>query len=34
MVASWQGAILRAKASGDSAPLVRARDVLLDMLTR
>lgn len=30
---SWEGAILRAKATGDATPLVRARDFILQMLT-
>ncbi len=33
IAASWQGAILRMKAAGDPAPLVRARDFLMEMVT-
>ncbi|GAB6126774.1 TetR/AcrR family transcriptional regulator [Humidesulfovibrio idahonensis] len=33
-VATWQGAILRMKAAGGPEPLLRARDVLIDLLTR
>ena len=34
VVATWQGAILRMKAAGDPQPLIRAREFLLEMLTR
>jgi len=34
IAASWQGAILRAKAAGDAAPLARCRDFVLDELLR
>jgi TetR/AcrR family transcriptional regulator, transcriptional repressor for nem operon len=34
IVATWQGAILRMKAAGGPQPLLRAREFLLDLLTR
>jgi len=34
IAASWQGAILRAKAAGDATPLARCRDFVLDVLLR
>ncbi len=34
IAASWQGAILRAKAAGNAAPLARCRDFVLDELLR